>query len=209
MSSDKAVDQSNKTVDIYFHKADGLDIKRNDRNLYHVNIHGRATNPSLTIYGGYDAHDPQLATARFQLAEEDFQILIGSQYNESKDSWSTVRCASDGKLLSSPYYRFEAKQSGSARKMFWQKTHDSSLGSSLLAIRDFKLVAEESEAVVAVYNESSGSWTKRVTTLKGKIAFKEDLGEEAEPTAILVLLTILFKTNEDWKNIARTLIWHN
>ena len=210
---DTALRQSNKTIEIYFQRSDGLDIKHNDRNLYHVNIHGRAKNQGLTMYGGYNAHGPQLATCRFQLVEDDFQIFIGDQYNESKDSWSKVRCASDGKLLSWPYYRFEAKQSvstGSAwKKMYWQKTHDSSLGSSLLAIRDFKLVDEENENVVAVYNESSSSWTKQVTTLKGKITFKEDLGDEIEATAILVLLTSLFKTNEDWRNIAHILTWYD
>jgi hypothetical protein len=212
MLSDKAVDQSNKTVEIYFQKSDGLEIKLNDRNLYHVNVHGRARNPSLTIYGGYDAHGPQVATSRFQLAEEDFQILIGSQYSGSRNDWSKVRCASDGKLLSSPYYRFEARISGSeapTRKMYWQKIHDSSLGSSLFAIRDFKLMDEEDGTVLAVYNESSGSWAKRVTTFKGKIVFKEELSDEAEATAILILLTILFRTNEDWKNIVHILTWHN
>jgi hypothetical protein len=75
----------------------------------------------------------------------------------------------------------------------------------MFAVRDYKPINEENESVVAVYNELSGSWTKTNTTLKGRITLHDELGEVAEATAVLILMTILYKTNEDWKDLGRAL----
>jgi hypothetical protein len=105
------------------------------------------------------------------------------------DHWDLVRCASDGKLFSSSYYRFATTASAGngsiQQKFYWQKTRNSKLGSSTFAVRDYKLLNEENESVVAVYSELSGSWTKSNTTLKDKITLHGELGEVAQATAVL------------------------
>jgi hypothetical protein len=65
----------NKTIEVFFSKTDGLDINLNNRNLYHVNIHGGRRNPGLAIYGGYDAHGPQLASSRFKSPKKTSTFL--------------------------------------------------------------------------------------------------------------------------------------
>jgi hypothetical protein len=200
--------KSKQPIEIFFEKGDGLEIKQGERNLYHVSIHGGRKHPSLTIYGGYDSHGPQLPSTRFTVTDDDFDVFIGGQYSEGQNEWNKVRLASDGKLFHSDYYRFESKASRSSeskKKIYWQKTHDSKCGSSLLAIRDFKLIDELTENVVAVYNEQSGWWSKANTTLKGNIYVLDELGDELQATAMLVLLTMLCKANEDWKDLGRAL----
>jgi hypothetical protein len=71
-----------KTIEIFFNKTDGQDVKLDNRNLYHMNIHGGRKNPGLAICSSYDAHGPQLAASRFKNPEQDFEVFIGGQYSE-------------------------------------------------------------------------------------------------------------------------------
>lgn len=198
-----------KILQIFHSKSTGLDIKLNDRQIYHINLHGNRKTSGMTLYGGYDAHGPQLAASKFSLgtSEEDFDIFVGGQYSNPSDREADkVRAGSEGWGVNRAFYRFETQVGGvggERRKFFWQKTNDSRLGSSVFAVRDFKLVDAVSDEVVAVYHEASMSWSKSSPTLKGEVKVFEELGEVGEAAALLVLSTVLYRRNEDWKDIGR------
>jgi hypothetical protein len=180
-----------------------LHIKQNGTVLYYAAPYIVKDTPDLILYAGYNANGPQLALAKFTPFSKDFKIYIGGSKSSSGDDWDTVRC-SDGGLLTKPSYRFESSSrvyNGQRlkEKFYWQKTSDSKLGASKMSSRDFKLVHEESDEVVAVYVERYMG----VRTHKGTITYRRNLTEMAEMAALVALLSLLEKSRRHMRAVAR------
>lgn len=178
-----------------------LHIKQNDSVLYYVGHYQGKDSPDIIFYGGYDHNGPRLAQASYIQYSKDFKVFVGDHKTPSKDDWDIVRCANNG-AFSHAFYRFEtrAKTGGQQTKSryYWTKTSDSKLGASHFSPRDFKLVDESDEAVVAVYVEHHlGSRSHR-----GTIHFRRSLDERAEIVSMMVLLSLLDKSRRQMRAVA-------
>ncbi|CZT20318.1 uncharacterized protein RCC_06177 [Ramularia collo-cygni] len=164
-------------------------LKNKGNTLYYVGHYQKIDTPDLILYAGYDKHGPQLAQASFIPDSKDLKIYIGGLKTPAKDDWDIVRSAGGG-MFKDPNHRFETKSSNPAErktKYYWTKTSDRKLGASRWSPRDYKLVRESDEEVIAVYAERHmGSWS-----MKGTILFREKMNEFAEMASMMVLLSLL------------------
>jgi len=186
----------------------GLDITYGAYQLYHVGRYLQHQTPDIVVYGGYDTHGPQLALARFIQDGKNFNIHLGGLKRPVGEDWDIVRCASDGRMFhSTPYYRFEVPatdaRSGerSKRKLHWKRTHESKLGASHLSRRDYKLVDESSDEVVAVYTEHSISF-------EGKVSYRRKMDDYVEVASLVVLMAILERQRRAFGNMTQVIAGH-
>lgn len=178
-----------------------LHIKKEGNTLYYVGHYQAIDTPDMILYAGYDNHGPQLALANFIPYSKDLKTYIGGLKSPTDDDWDIARCAGGG-IFKEPSYRFETRsdQAGQKKaKYYWKKTSDSKLGASRWSPRDYKLVRESDEEVIAVYVEHRlGS-----ETLKGTIRFRQKLNDFAEMASMMVLLSLLEMSRRYMKSMAR------
>lgn len=183
----------------------GLDVKLGENNVFHVSTYDKKDNADVIIYGGYDSHGPQLGLTKFTQQREDFDVYLGGLRSPGAGDWDVVQCASDGRMFHSPYYRFHvplpSTSGASKKKLQWKKTHESELGSSRFSTKDFKLIDEDNDEVVAVYIDCKSGIIHK--NLRGEIDFRCQLGDSVETAVILVLLTILERRARYLKGVAR------
>lgn len=178
-----------------------LHIKNKGNTLYYLGLYQSIDTPDMILYAGYDNHGPQLALASFVPYSKDLKIYIGGLKAPSGDDWDITRCQGGG-MFKDPWHRFETRSrgpSGKKGKFYWQKTSDRKLGASRWSPRDYKLVRESDDEVVAVYVEhhlGSGS-------VKGTIRYREKMDEMAEMTSMMVLLSLLEVSRRYMKSVAR------
>lgn len=103
-------------------------------------------------------------------------------------------------MFKDPSYRFETRGRSSGKaKYYFKKTSDSKLGASRWSPRDYKLVRESDDEVVAVYTEHHmGSGT-----VKGTIKFRQKMDEVAEMASLMVLLSLLEMSRRQMRTVAR------
>jgi len=184
----------------------GLDVTDGERQLFYISRHSQIDMPDLIVHGGYDCHGPQLALVDISSRDHNIRIYLGGLRNPSLPDWDIVRCASDGKLFHSSCYRFDITSSLhgllSKRRLYWQKTHDSKLGASKLSQKDFKLVDEADDTLLAVYTEHHLGTPGK---LKGKINFRTKLDDHTEVAALTTLMGIMEKARR--VNAQRVRAW--
>lgn len=177
-----------------------LDITEKGNTLYHLSHYQKLDTPDMILYAGYDNRGPQLALASFIPYSKDLKTYVGGLKTPTFDDWDVARCAGGG-MFKNPCYRFETRSdddSGKA-KYYWQKTSDRRLGASRWSPRDYKLVRERDDEVVAVYAEHHlGS-----ASLKGTIRFRQKMGEYGEMASMMVLLSLLEMSRRYMKTVAR------
>lgn len=184
----------------------GLNVTYGEHQIYYIGRYKQRDTPDLIIYGGYDQHGPQLALAEYIPYDKDFNIYLGGLKHPGKADWDTVRSASDGRMFHSPYYRFEAYSTPTdteqrvKQRLHWKKTHESKLGASRFSTRDFKLIDESSDDIIAVYTEHNlGS----PGHLKGKIEYRRKMDENVEIAALAVLMALLEKMRRNLRQGGR------
>lgn len=187
-------------IHVPFSGSSSLHIKHNDNTLYHLGHHHALDIPDMILHAGYDSHGPQLALASFIPDSKDLKIYIGGLKAPTTDDWDIARCAGGGTFKHSRH-RFETRSNDTAGKKvkyFWEKTSDRKLGASRWSPRDYKLVRESDDEVVAVYVEHHlGSGT-----VKGAIRFREKMNDFAEMASMMVLLCLLEMSRRHMKAIA-------
>lgn len=196
---------SNKGYVLELHRAQdfarsiGTNIKKNGNTLYYVGHYQTQDTSDIILYGGYDSKGPWLAQASFPSFTKDFKIYVGEHKTPSNDDWDNVRCSGGG-IFSDPSFRFECRSHSGKTRLYWKKTHDSKLGASRLSPRDYKLVDEITEEVVAVYVEKSlGSGPVR-----GSITFRQRVDERVEIASLMVVLSLLERSRRYMAHVGRT-----
>lgn len=177
-----------------------LHIKNKDTTLYYLGHYQKIDHPDIVLYAGYDNHGPQLALAKFISDSKDLKIYIGGVKAPTYNDWDVARYAGNG-LFRDPSYRFETRSSeaGNKAKYYWKKTSDSKLGASRWSPRDYKLVRESDEQVVAVYAERHlGS-----SNLKGTIRYRYKMNDFVEMASMMVLLSLLEMSRRHMRAVAR------
>ncbi|KAF2160375.1 hypothetical protein M409DRAFT_29223 [Zasmidium cellare ATCC 36951] len=181
-------------------RSSGIHIKQNDNTLYYVGHYNGPTQSSdIILYAGYDSLGPWLAQLRFEQYSKDFKVYIGDLKTPAKDDWDVVRCAAGGGIFSDSAFRFECRCGSKKSRLYWTRTRDSKLGASRWSPRDFRLVDEESAAVVAAYVEKHLG----EGAVKGSVRFLQEVEPKVEVMGLMVLLGLLDKTRRYMMSVAR------
>lgn len=183
-----------RTYKIYNTSA-GLNVTVNEQQLYYVGRYEVIDTPDIIVYGGYDQSGPQLALVQFVKFDKNFKLYLGGLKHPAAHDWDTVRLATEGRFITHNFWRFELPPDPSVpdskrRRVQWTKTHDSKLRASKFSIRDYKLVHEADDEILAVYTEHS---LGTPGALKGKLEFRQRLGDNAELAALTVVMALLEK----------------
>ena len=182
-----------------------LHIKQDGRVLYYAASYNTKDGPDVVLYAGYDAKGPRLGCTESILYSKDFKIYVGGLKTPVGDDWDIVRCARDG-IFADSTHRFESSTTmpngqRHKEKLHWQKTSDSKLGASKMSHKDYKLVDEITDEVVAVYVEHHMG----TRTHKGTIRYRRQLGEMAEMSALMALLALLSDSRRYQRSVLRAL----
>ena len=182
--------------------------------LFFVGRYEKQNVSDVIIYRGADSKAPYVAQAKFTAFKKDFHLYVGGLQIPDKDDWDVVRCASEGRMFHSDFCRFEVQlppddtnydrppgSRYSRRKLAWKKTHDPRLGASRLSIRDFKLVDEASDEVVAVYLERAMGGV--MSKPQGRIHLREKFNEDAELATLVSLMAILERMRRHMRQLSR------
>ena len=87
-----------------------------------------------------------------------------------------------------PMQRFEVRaKDGTVRKLYFQKDHKFFAGIITNPPLYYRLIDEQTESIVAVYNENKTGSSK---TLKGVLSFWHHLDETEEIACLIVLLSL-------------------
>lgn len=169
--------------------------------MYYVRHWEAFNKPDVTIHHGIAHHGQRVAAAQLLKGEKDFLFTLSHDDDLQLDGsgWETVYCDSPA-LWQQLCYRFVVDCEGVGRRQayLWKRTHERTLGASVLGRHDFKLVAEGSEEVVAVYVEHG----------KGSLEFREQLGLDGEMMAMVSLLAILERLRRGQRQI-NALAYHD
>ncbi|KAK4496702.1 hypothetical protein PRZ48_012685 [Zasmidium cellare] len=180
-------------------RSTGIHIKQASTTLYYV---GHYNNPAqssdIILYAGYDALGPWLAQLRFEQYSKDLRVYVGDLKSPVKDDWDVVRCA-DGGVFGEDEWRFECRSGNTKTRLHWTRTKDSRLGASRWGLRDFKLVDEGRDVVVAVYVEKHLG----ERALRGSVRFLEGVEGRVEVAGLMVLLGLLDKTRRFMGSVRR------
>jgi hypothetical protein len=193
-----------RTLEIY-NTSNGFSVTEDERQMYYIGRYEIRDKPDLIIYGGYDHSGPQLALARFIRFEKNFEIYLGGLKTPDKQDWDVVRCATEGRLFHTDFFRFELPADQHAndsrkRKVHWTKTHDSNLGASRFSIRDYKLMNEADDSLYAAYIEHSLGTPGK---LKGRLKFYQPLHEYAELAALMVVMALIERQRRTLRQAGR------
>lgn len=169
---------------------------REDHQLYHIRRYNEVNKPDLVLYGGYDFHGPQLAVIKFVNFTKSFGLYFGGARKPADGDYDVVRCASTVGALRGPEYRFEiedATATGSGKRerqrLHWRQTKENVV-SKLFPTRDYTLIDEANDEIVAVYTEHSFDAYGK---LKGTLEMRAPLNENAQIAALLIVMAILEK----------------
>ncbi|PLB49615.1 hypothetical protein P170DRAFT_357589 [Aspergillus steynii IBT 23096] len=157
--------------------------------LYHVeNSLIRPKKPDLTVHGGMDESAPIVAVCKFLHFSRHLKVGLGDPQNISDVQWEDLVCMN----YQLTKYRWQMTMRSPygeviKRSFVWKRTHSVGVEDSkpsILSSRNYKLVNEQTDRIVAVFTSNSlKSFTKC-----GKLQIHADYGREFE---LMVILTVL------------------
>jgi hypothetical protein len=165
------------------HAKPGLTVSRlgTDEVLYYIGRYSTVGVPDVIVYAGSTPHASICAQAKLT-GSKDLQYIVGAG---EPGSWLRAANVSKGGIFSSDSWHFSASQART--ELAWKPTHDAHLGSGKFRSKDFKLVDAKSDAVFAVFLDTSGDDISSV----GKLEFRQSLGSaESELAALAVLMAM-------------------
>lgn len=143
--------------------------------------------PDLTYHAGETDQAPIAAVSKFINFSRHCKVGFGDP-NDPNIIWEDLK---RHKLTS--HYRIEIALNGGARKSFmWKRTHNTPIGDdapSKLSTKNFKLIDEQTEELLAVYvNNGVKSWEKC-----GKFQINVDYGAQFDVMVLITGLSLLEK----------------
>lgn len=148
--------------------------------------------PDLILHRGVSDQAPVVAACKFRKSSADFMMCLGNPEDANTAQWEDLTRES---LIHSKY-RFEmtvpcqqGASHGERRAFLWKRTRNVGVDESKprWSSRNFKLVDEHTEQVVAVF---TGEWSMSKC---GKIQIKADLGDNFETMVLLSYVSIYEK----------------
>lgn len=157
--------------------------------LYHVeNSLIRPKKPDLTVHAGVDASAPIAAVCKFLHFSRHFKVGLGDPQSISDVQWEDLVCLN----YQLTKFRWQLTQRSPYDEVFkrsfvWKRTHHVGVGDtkpSILSSRNYKLVDEQTDRIVAVFTSN----TLKSFTKCGKLEIHVDHGRDFD---LMVILTVL------------------
>jgi hypothetical protein len=172
---------------------------------YYVGRYQVLDHPDVILHRGSERTCPVVGQATFESSDKDFIISVGEHAASSTGHQEIARCIGNNKLFGHDGYQFtvpagtQAREGGSAStSLVWKHTHDSHLGSSMWRSKDFKLIDERTDEVMAVYNNLSETDDEM-----GKLQWKVACSTGEEMRALIVLMAMFERIRRSKKQASR------
>ncbi|EAW10923.1 uncharacterized protein ACLA_065570 [Aspergillus clavatus NRRL 1] len=157
--------------------------------LYHVNNSSLTPKkPDLTIHAGTSISAPVVAVCKFLHFSRHFKVGLGDPQSPNSVTWEDLVCLSFVHVR----YRFQMTVdtgNGIERRPFvWKHTYSVGVGDtkpSLLTWRNFKLVDEATDQLIAVFTSNSWGYKK-----SGKLELHANFGQEFDLMVIITGLAL-------------------
>ncbi|KAB8227438.1 uncharacterized protein BDW43DRAFT_304600 [Aspergillus alliaceus] len=143
--------------------------------------------PDLTFHAGNDKNAPVVGVSKFLHFSRHMKLGLGDPQNINTVEWEDLVSQN----LKHNKYRWQMTVrgvSGAERRAFmWKRTHSVAVEGSSASIwssRNFKLVDEQTEQIVAIFTSSAFKSVKK----SGKLQISSNYGQEFD---LMVLITVL------------------
>lgn len=197
---------------LYFHRTThGIRIfdATNDREpRFYVGRYQVLDHPEIVLYRGSDRNHPAAGQATFSRSEKDFIIAVDGPATALMTQRELVRCISSQKMFGADSYQFTVPESteseednAMSQNLVWKHTHDAHLGSGVWKTKDFKLMDEATQQVVAVYINLS-----ETNNVMSRLEWKMPRSLEAEIRALVVLMAFIERIRRSKKQAGRAVV---
>jgi hypothetical protein len=194
---------------LYFHRTtQGIQIfsAANEKEpRYYVGRYQGLDHPDVILHRGGDRTRPAAGQATFSHVEKDFVIAIDGPANGPTTKQEVVRCISGHSIFGADSYHYTipadaspASSNAAFRGLTWKHTHDSHLGSGAWKSKDFKLVDDATEQVVAVYINLSDT-----NNVMSRLEWKTPCSVDEEVRALTVLMAFIERIRRFKKQASR------
>lgn len=194
---------------LYFHRTtQGIRIfsAANEKEpRYYVGRYQGLDHPDIILHRGGDRSRPAAGQATFSHSEKDFAIAIDGPVNSPTANQEFVRCISSHSIFGADSYQYnvpanasDEESNATVRSLTWKHTHDSHLGSAVWKSKDFKLIDDATEQVVAVYINLSDT-----NNVMSRLEWKMSYSVDEEVRALTVLMAFIERIRRFKKQASR------
>jgi hypothetical protein len=194
---------------LYFHRTtQGIQIfsaANEKKPRYYVGRYQGLDHPDIILHRGGDRSRPAAGQATFSHSDKDFAIAIDAPANSPTANQEVVRCISGHGIFGADSYQYivpanasDEESHAAVRSLTWKHTHDSHLGSAVWKSKDFKLIDDATDQVVAVYINLSDT-----NNVMSRLEWKTTYSVDEEIRALTVLMAFVERIRRFKKQASR------
>ena len=194
---------------LYFHRSThGIQIfsAANEKEpRYYVGRYQGLDHPDVILHRGGDRSRPAAGQATFSPSEKDFVIAVDGPAGCLTAKQEAVRCISGHSIFGADSYQYTVpvgtspeETNAAAQSLTWKHTHNSHLGSAAWKSKDFKLIDDATEQVVAVYINLSDT-----NSVMSRLEWKVSCSVDEEIRALTVLMAFIERIRRFNKQASR------
>jgi hypothetical protein len=195
---------------LYFHRTTlGIQIfsaANANAPRYYVGRYRGVDHPDVILHRGGDKTRPAAGQATFSSPDKNFVIAVdGPAACSTANQEEVVRCINSHSILGHDSYQYTVPANASlegddttAYSLIWKHTHSSDLGSGAWKSKDFKLIDEATQQVVAVYINLSDT-----NSVMSRLEWKMSCSVDEEIRALTVLMAFIERIRRFKKQASR------
>jgi hypothetical protein len=194
---------------LYFHRTTlGIRIfsaANADEPRYYVGRYQALDHPDVILHRGGDKIRPAAGQATFSRAEKNFVIAVDGPSTCVTANEEIVRCINSSSIFGHDGYQYTVPANESleennitAHSLTWKHTHSSDLGSGAWKSKDFKLIDDATQQVVAVYINLSDT-----NSVMSRLEWKMSCSVAEEIRALTVLMAFIERIRRFKKQASR------
>lgn len=194
---------------LYFHRTtQGIQVfsVANEKEpRYYVGRYQGLDHPDVILHRGGDRSRPAAGKATFSHSEKDFVVAVDGPASPPAAKQEVVRCISSHSIFGADSYQYAVPADASpeghgatSQSLTWKHTHNSHLGSGVWKSKDFKLINDATEQVVAVYINLSDT-----NNVMSRLEWKTTCSVEEEIRALTVLMAFIERIRRFKKQASR------
>ena len=194
---------------LYFHRTtQGIRIfsAANEKEpRYYVGRYQGLDHPDVILHRGGDRSRPAAGQATFSYSEKDFVIAFDGPASSPTANQEVVRCISSHSIFGADSYQYTVsaetspeEDNAAVQSFTWKHTHNSHLGSGAWKSKDFKLIDDATEQVVAVYINLSDT-----NNVMSRLEWKMSCSIAEEIRALTVLMAFIERIRRFKKQASR------
>ena len=194
---------------LYFHRTtQGIRIfnaANETEPRYYVGRYQGLDHPDVILHRGGDRSRPAASQATFSHSGKDFVIAVDGPARCLTAAQEVVRCISSHNIFGADSYQYTIpanttpeESAAKAQSLTWKHTHSSQLGSAAWKSKDFKLMDDATEQVVAVYINLSDT-----NNVMSRLEWKMSCSIDQEIRALTVLMAFIERIRRFKKQASR------